>query len=39
MQAMFDEVKKEYGVDSADDDLIDHLDPESSFKFDIGGQG
>ena len=39
LQAMFDEVKKEYGVNSADDDLIDHLNSESSFKLDIGGQG
>lgn len=39
MQTMFTEVKKEHEVHSADDDLIDHLDPKSSFKLDIGGQG
>jgi hypothetical protein len=38
-KAMFDEAKQTYGVDSNEDDLVDHLDPESSFKLDIGGQG
>lgn len=38
-KAMFDEVKNDYGVSDADQDLIDHLDPNSSFKVDIGGEG
>jgi hypothetical protein len=39
IKAMFDEVKKTHSVSSEDQDLIDHLDVDSSFKFDIGGQG
>jgi len=34
---MFDKAKVAHG--KTGDDLLDHLDPESSFKFDIGGQG
>lgn len=34
---MFDQVKDEHGVRS--EDLLDHLDPTSSFEFDIGGEG
>lgn len=34
---MFDRIKDEHGVSS--EDLLDHLDPTSSFEFDIGGQG
>ena len=39
-KAMFDEAKKSY-ADSGDDedDLLDHLDPDSSFRLDLGGQG
>lgn len=36
-KAMFDQAKKAYGETS--DDLLDHLDPKSSFKIDIGGEG
>lgn len=36
-KAMFDQAKKAHGTSS--DDLLDHLDPTSSFKVDIGGQG
>ena len=36
-RAMFDQAKKAYGETS--DDLLDHLDPKSSFKVDIGGEG
>jgi len=36
---MFDAVKNAYGESSKDNDLIDHLDPRSSFELDIGGQG
>ena len=38
-KAMFDEVKIAYGASGEDEDLIDHLDSESSFELDIGGQG
>ena len=36
-RAMFDEAKIAHGKTS--DDLLDHLDPSSSFEVDIGGQG
>ena len=36
-RAMFNEAKVAHGETS--DDLTDHLDPESSFELDIGGQG
>jgi hypothetical protein len=39
LKAMFDEVYQTYGADLADQDLIDHLDPTSSFRMDLGGQG
>jgi hypothetical protein len=35
---MFDSVKNEY-LTREDQDLTDHLDPDSSFGIDIGGQG
>jgi hypothetical protein len=34
---MFDEAKNAFG--SIDQDLADHLDPDSSFDLDIGGEG
>lgn len=37
LKTMFDEAKRAHGETS--EDLIDHLDPTSSFEFDIGGQG
>jgi hypothetical protein len=39
IKAMSNEVKKEHRVSSQDQDLIDHLDVDSSFKFELGGQG
>jgi hypothetical protein len=39
-KAMFDQAKNSHhGGSVEDDDLIDHLNPDSSFKLDIGGQG
>lgn len=40
LKAMFDEAKRAQ-VEAGDDleDLTDHLDPSSSFEFDIGGEG
>ena len=39
IKAMHDEVHKSHSVSSEDQDLIDHLDVDSSFKLDLGGQG
>lgn len=40
LRAMFDEAQAAHAAASeALDDLVDHLDPASSFEFDIGGQG
>ena len=40
LKAMFDQAKAAHGDASEDlENLIDHLDPTSSFEFDIGGQG
>jgi hypothetical protein len=39
IRAMFDEVKKSHRVSGDDRDLVDHLDVDSSFKLDLGGQG
>jgi hypothetical protein len=36
---MFDSVKNEYLATGEDQDLTDHLDPDSSFDIDVGGQG
>ena len=39
LKAMFDQAKGAHGETSEDlEDLIDHLDPTSSFEFDIGGE-
>ena len=38
-KAMFDAAKKTHSESCPDDDLIDHLDPENAFTFDIGGEG
>jgi hypothetical protein len=35
-KAMFDKAKIAHG--ETGEDMIDHLDPQSSFKFDIGGE-
>lgn len=39
VKKMFADVKKSQGISSEDEDLVDHLDPSSSFHLDIGGQG
>ena len=39
IKAMHDEVHKSHSVSSEDQDLVDHLDVDSSFKLDLGGQG
>jgi len=40
LKAMFDQAKAAHAEASEDfEDLTDHLDPTSSFEFDIGGQG
>lgn len=36
-KAMFDQAKIRFG--GPDQDLLDHLDPDSSFELDIGGRG
>ena len=36
-RAMFSEIKNAYGDMGAD--LLDHLNPDSTFQLDIGGQG
>jgi hypothetical protein len=38
-KSMFDSVKAAHGGVAPDQDLIDHLDPASSFQIDLGGQG
>jgi len=38
-KAMFDKAKNAYGEPREDHDLLDHLDPESSFNMDLGGEG
>jgi hypothetical protein len=39
IKKMFDSVKNEYLITSADQDLTDHLDPDNTFDIDVGGQG
>ena len=39
VKRMFDQAKIAYGGSGQDDDLIDHLDVDSSFELDVGGQG
>ena len=36
---MFDSVKNAYLLTRDDQDLTDHLDPDSSLEMDLGGQG
>jgi hypothetical protein len=38
-QSMFNEAKKAHGNIADDIDLVDHLDSDSSFEIDLGGQG
>ncbi len=37
LKSMFDKAKVAYGETSQD--LLDHLNPDNSFEFDIGGEG
>ena len=37
VKAMFDRAKNEYGA--PDEDLLDHLDPHSAFRLELGGEG
>jgi hypothetical protein len=39
LRSMFDEAKRDYGAPEEDSDLLDHLDAESFFNFEVGGQG
>ena len=39
IKAMYDEVTKAHHLSSEDQDLVDHLDVQSSFKLDLGGEG
>lgn len=40
LKVMFDEAKCAHGETSEDlEDVTDHLDPTSTFKLDLGGQG
>jgi hypothetical protein len=38
-KALFNKAKNAYGEIGDDQDLVDHLDPTSSFEMEIGGQG
>jgi hypothetical protein len=38
-KVMFNKVKDQYGALAKDRDLLDHLDPMTSFEMEIGGQG
>jgi hypothetical protein len=38
-KGMFNKVKVEYGPIAKDQDLLDHLDPTTSFELEVGGQG
>lgn len=38
-KVMFAEVKERFGPLANDQDLLDHLDPDSSFEIETGGQG
>jgi len=38
-KSMFDQAKAACGEIPEDKDMVDHLDPTSSFEMDLGGQG
>ena len=38
-KSMFDQAKIAHGGSGQDQDLIDHLDLDSPFELDVGGQG
>jgi hypothetical protein len=37
-KTMFDAAKNAYSGCTPDDDLVDHLDPDNLFRFEIGGE-
>ena len=39
LKRLFVDAKSAYADNSDDHDLIDHLDPHSSFRLDLGGEG
>ncbi len=39
IKAMFNQLKKLQPISGEEQDLIDHLDVDSSFSMDLGGQG
>jgi hypothetical protein len=38
-KTILDAAKSKLGLTAEDQDLIDHLDPASPFRMDLGGQG
>ena len=38
-KALFDDAKTAFGAAGEDRDLIDHLNPNSAFEMEVGGQG
>ena len=38
-KAMFNRIKEQFGSIAKDQDLVDHLDPSTSFEMELGGQG
>jgi hypothetical protein len=38
-KAMFNKTKEQFGSIAQDQDLLDHLDPTTSFEMEFGGQG
>lgn len=38
-KAMFNKAKIAHAESSEDHDLVDHLDPDSSFELELGGEG
>jgi hypothetical protein len=39
VKTMFDVAKNSFGARNDDQDLLDHLDAETAFEMEIGGQG
>lgn len=39
VKTMFDKSKNAYGANGEDNDLLDHLNPGTDFKLEIGGEG
>lgn len=38
-KTMFSKLREQYGAIAGDQDLLDHLDPTTSFEIETGGQG